>query len=140
MPYADLTGMYNRFSQERVDQLLDRDGDGQPDAGVFDAALADAQAEMDIILAQRYAVPLADPAPLVITTLACAIILYQLYRDDPPKLVAKRHAAALLTLEQFASGAASIPGLKPAPSSSIAVEEGPREFADTKLSEFHGDD
>jgi len=107
MPYCDQADLDNRFGAEEIARLLDRDGDGQPDAGVLDAALADADAVIDAWLSRRYAVPLSPvPAPLV--RLACVVTRFFLYDDKRPEEVSRDYDAAIKLLEKIANSEVSL--------------------------------
>ena len=66
MSYAVKFDLDTRFGIEEILQLSDRDNSGVTDSGVIDAALSDAQVEIDGYLAVRYALPLSS-IPLLVT-------------------------------------------------------------------------
>lgn len=70
--YCTQTQMVERFGEQLVTQLSDRQNLGAVDVAVLDAAMADAAAEIDMYLAGRYALPLSS-VPLTLTRLACIL-------------------------------------------------------------------
>jgi len=70
--YCTQADMTERFGEQMVTQLTDRENLGVVDASVLDAAIADASAEIDMYLAGRYALPLSS-IPLTLTRLACLL-------------------------------------------------------------------
>jgi phage gp36-like protein len=103
MPYATLTDLAARFGDEELTQLTDRLGTGVVDADVAQAALAEADAEIDAYLAGRYALPLAAVPPILVR-LACDIARYRLATDTPLEEVRKRYEDARRLLENLAAG------------------------------------
>lgn len=76
----------------RLHELLDRNGDGSPDVGVLDEAIADAGDEIDMRLRQRYgsAVPFAQitdptPTPKEIQRIARDLVLADLFGYVEPE-------------------------------------------------------
>lgn len=70
--YCTQAHMVERFGEQLVTQLTDRENLGAIDAAVLDAAIADATAEIDMYLAGRYALPLSS-VPLTLARLACIL-------------------------------------------------------------------
>lgn len=62
-----------------ITQALDDDGDGVADAGLFDQIVANAQAEVDGILGQRYTVPFANPIPAIVVDATTKLVAEKLY-------------------------------------------------------------
>lgn len=60
-------------------EALDDDGDGLEDAGLFDEVMAAACGDVDAYLAQRFTVPLTEPAPAIVKTAAEVFTLEKLY-------------------------------------------------------------
>lgn len=56
--YVTQDGFAARFSSDELLALTDRDGDDEADQAVWEAAAADAEAEVDTALAARYSLPL----------------------------------------------------------------------------------
>lgn len=132
MAYASVQNLIDRYGQDQVLVLADRDNDGEPDAEVTARAIADADAEIDAHLAGRYQLPLASVPP-VLERIACDIIMYRLCNE--PSLVTeesrKRFDDAQASLKRIESGKMSL-GMTPQPAqrtASAAFFEGkPRRF------------
>lgn len=80
--------------------------DGTPVAVRVDQALLDAAAEIDSYLGARFALPIAEPPP-VLTRIACDIAIYRLFetaRDDDVKDSRKRYEDAIRWLKAAADG------------------------------------
>lgn len=103
MPYCTLQNMIDRFGDEELIQLTDRDGAGAVDETVLDQAIADAGAEIDGWLAGRYPLPLAEVPPSL-TLRACDMARYFLYAAAPTELVQARYDAAVTWLKAVARG------------------------------------
>ena len=66
MPYASLEELtYAAGGTDRLTQLTDWDDDGVPDDAAIAQALAQADAFLDQYLSLRYAVPIANPSPVL---------------------------------------------------------------------------
>jgi len=105
MSYASKQDMIDRFGSDELIQLTDR---ATPPAGVIDdvvlnAAMADADDEINGYLQSKYTLPLAT-VPLLIKKLARAISRYNLYDDLPPEHVENQYKSAIKTLEGIARG------------------------------------
>ena len=120
MSYASLDDLVAAFGQAEVDQLLDRDGSGVHDPGVLEAALADADAEIDGYLVGRYALPLS-PVPRLIVRIACDITRYRLWSVNASEEVRRRYEDARRLLEALRQGAVQIGAPAPAPTDPLAV-------------------
>jgi phage gp36-like protein len=106
--YAAQQDLYDRFGQTEITALADRDGDGVPDPGVIDAALADASAEMDgYFRAAGYVVP-ATQTPTVTTRICANLARYNLYTNDAPEQVQRLHDDSIAWLKMVASGQISL--------------------------------
>lgn len=70
--YCTQPQMVERFGEQLIIQLTDRENLGAINEPVLAAALADAAAEIDMYLAGRYALPLSS-VPLTLTRLACIL-------------------------------------------------------------------
>lgn len=141
--YCTQQDLYDRFGQVQIDQLADRNADGVPDAGVVDAAIADASETIDGYIASRYTLPLAATPPLI-NRLCCDLARYQLFSDAVPELVQTRHDAAIKMLQQISAGtlslgldAADTPTPTDAPQSDPSVPD--RSFTSDSLKDFTSD-
>ncbi|MCE9679613.1 DUF1320 domain-containing protein [Shewanella sp. AS1] len=108
MPYATAEQMIARFGEQELIALTDRDGTaGGVVMTVLDTAIADASAIIDGYLAGRYALPLANPLP-VLARLCCDMARYGLYDDAVSDAVAKRNDDAVRFLEKVAQGSITL--------------------------------
>lgn len=64
--YASASEAEAAWGEDLTLRLSDRDGDGERDAGVVEAALAEASAHADSYLASRYGTPITDPDHVVV--------------------------------------------------------------------------
>lgn len=101
MTYATQDDLATRYGANELLQLADRDGDGIADPGVIEGALAEASAEIDLYLQGRYALPLTHP---LLTTLACDIARYRLWKDEATDRVRNAATDARRMLDHLASG------------------------------------
>lgn len=108
MAYATLQDMIDRFGETELAQLSDRSGQAVAvDPLVLDAKLADADAEIDGYLVQRYTLPLASVPP-VLKRVATDIARYHLYDDRATEQVTTRYKDAIAFLKDVAKGNAGI--------------------------------
>lgn len=103
MSYAIRQDLIDRFGQQELLQLLDRDGDGIEDSGLLTRVLADADAEIDSYLSGRYTLPLS-PVPARLPALACDIARYRLYATQATDEVRNRYQDAIKFLTLVAKG------------------------------------
>lgn len=103
MTYASVQDLVERFGEQEILQLTDRDHTGAIDEAVAERALRDATAEIDGYLAARYALPLAS-VPVVLVRLCADLGRYYLYDDHAPEQVSARHKAAVETLKRISTG------------------------------------
>lgn len=103
MPYCTLQDLIERFGEEELIQLTDREHTGVLDELVFEQARSDAEAEIDSHLAARYILPL-DGVPLILVRIACEITRYYLYSAHPTDTVKDRYEKALQTLKSAVRG------------------------------------
>lgn len=146
MPYASVDDLRERFGDREIDELLDRNADEAEDAGVADAILADASAEIDAILATRYATPVAD-APLL-KAICCDLARYRLYDDVAPEIVKERRKYSVDMLKAIGKGVGELLDSNGAPvadrqddgQAGGATYKQPREriFTDAGLNGFMG--
>lgn len=141
MSYATKQNMIDRFSQAELIQLTDV---AQPVTGaivdaVLNAALADADAEIDGYLVGQYLLPLPS-VPKNLTMLACDIARYKLYDDRVTEQVAKRYDDAVKYLRSVGKGELSLgldPANQPAATTGGPATDGPeRTFSKDTLSDF----
>lgn len=134
MAYATQNDMTARFGEDELVELTDRDRAGTVDAGVLEAVLVDASAEIDSYLAGRYAVPLAQ-APRFLSGLCCDIARYRLCGSGTrlTEVINERYRNAVRFLEKVAAGAVSIGpiagGAVPAADNPVIFNSGGKAFA-----------
>ncbi len=80
MPYATLQNMIDRYSNDSLLIVADRDDNGAIDIAIVDEAISDATAEIDTYVAAKYDLPLAV-VPKVLTRLCIDIAMYRLSAD-----------------------------------------------------------
>jgi phage gp36-like protein len=105
VPYAVLQDLIDRFGEDAIIALTDRD---LPPAGVVnealvDRALADAAATIDGYLQSRYTLPLTT-VPAMINVLACDIARYRLMAERPTDEARARFNDAIGWLSNVAMG------------------------------------
>jgi phage gp36-like protein len=113
MPYATQADLVARFGTEELVQLTDRTGADTVEAGVVDAALADAAAKIHGYLAARYALPVS-PAPDLLRSMQADVARYLLHGDRATELVRKNYEDALKLLRDLSEGKAVLAGASPA--------------------------
>ncbi len=105
--YCNKQNMIDRYGEEELLQLTDRDNLGAIDDNVLSQAIADAAAEIDGYLARRYTLPLPDvPASLI--RIACELSRYQLYDDAAPIGVKDRYDNSVRFLRLVSRGEISL--------------------------------
>lgn len=107
MSYASQADMVDRFSEDELIALTDRNYTGAIDATVLDRALADATAEIDGYLAARYQLPLTS-TPTVLVRVCSDIARYLLHDDNIPEPVELRYKSAVDLLRQVSNGRVSL--------------------------------
>jgi phage gp36-like protein len=111
MPYSTLSDLIKRAQggEPELIQLTDRNNLGAVDASVVDAAIADADSEIDSYLSVRYPTPVTVSSARL-TAASCDIALYRLHQANPPDPVEARYKEAILWLRDIAAGKAGLPG------------------------------
>jgi phage gp36-like protein len=114
MSYAAKADLETRFGTVEILQLSDRDGSGAADTGVVEAALADADVEIDGYLAVLYSLPLAS-VPALVKRLACDIARYRLWSDQASEQVRTGYEDAVGVLKRISAGTVrlSVSGVEP---------------------------
>lgn len=106
--YATTQDMINRFGEEELQLLTDRDGSlGAIADLVLDQAIADASAEIDGYLGGRYTLPLPS-VPAVLTRICCDIARYLLHDERAPEQLQKRYEASVKFLRSLGNGELSL--------------------------------
>ncbi len=107
MPYCSKQDLIDRFGEEELISLTDRDGMSMIDDQVLNQAIADADALMDGYLGSRYQLPLAN-VPQSLKPLACNMTRYQLHDDQSSEQVTERNKAAHAFLKSVSKGEISL--------------------------------
>ena len=110
MPYSALADITALIPERTVINLTDDSGLGVPDQVKVDAAIADADAEIDGYCAGRYTVPF-DPVPAVIRKCSADIAIYNLYSrcaESIPESRKDRYKNCLELLKNIARGIVTI--------------------------------
>ncbi len=107
MTYATQQNMIDRFGQQELVELTDKDNIGEINAALMALALADADAEINAYLAGRYTLPLAG-APPVLAKFAADIARYGLYGARAPEQVKARYDDAVKFFKLLAQGTVSL--------------------------------
>ena len=137
MAYITVDQMIARFGRDELLELTDRDNEGILNKTIIEAAIADADAEIDGYIAIAVTLPLAS-VPANITRLAADIARYRLYDERATDQVTKRYDNALEFLEMVATGKATL-GIEDdqnAASGSVEIEANSRVFTEDSLSSF----
>ena len=111
MTYATQQNMIDRFGQQELIELTDRNNTGAIDATVLGQALSDANSEIDSYLSGVTVLPLAT-VPARLTKLAADIARYELYGARCTDQVRQRYQDAVSFMKQVVMGTASL-GLDP---------------------------
>jgi len=105
MPYATLQDLETRYGADEINQLTDRDNDGNNDPDVVDSALNSASSEMDSYLGVRYSTPIATVSDNL-NRVCCDIARFLLHDDAATDEVEARYNRAIKWLQAIASGKA----------------------------------
>jgi len=139
MTYATQQNLIDRFGEQEIVQLTDRDGTGVIDAAVVTKALEDADGEINARIALKYTVPLT-PVPTIVVRLAADIARYFLYEDRVTEAVKARYDAVIRLLEQVGAGRASLGpdavGAEPSVAGGPEAEAPERIFTHDSLADF----
>lgn len=103
MTYCTPQDLIDRFGEDELLQLTDRDALGTLDHEVIERAIADAGAEIDSHLGGRYQLPL-HPVPRILTTYAADIARYRLYDEQATDQVQRRYDDARKFLQAASKG------------------------------------
>lgn len=138
MTYATQQDLIDRFGNDELLQLADRDGNSILDAEIIAKALSDADTLIDSHVGVRYDLPLVS-TPALLNQLASDIARYRLYKDGATEQVNDRYKDALRQLRAIAAGTAvlDIAGDQPTAAGAVVKSSGPaRIFTDKTLGEF----
>jgi len=106
MLYCSKQGLIDRFSEDELIQLTDRDSLGIINDEVLNRAIEDASTEMDSYLSRfNFTV---DTLPKSLEPLACNIARYNLYDDAPDEHITNRYNNAIKFLKSVNKGEITI--------------------------------
>lgn len=108
MTYCAKSDLVQRFGQREIDDLLDRDNDGDDDTSTLDSTIADADALIDSYVSSKYQTPL-DPVPQIIKYISCDITRFMLWDDNAPEEVRNRYNDAIARLKDIAKSMMKLP-------------------------------
>ncbi len=140
MSYATQADLVERFDQNQLLELADRDGDGTLDTDVVSRALADADAEIDVWIGKVHDLPLPSVPPRLVTV-ACDIAFYRLHPAAPSPDARQRYEDAIAFLRAVAEGRAVLDagGSPPPPAGDGVSHSAPdRVFTRDRLDAFEG--
>lgn len=107
--YIDQSDLEDRFGEDEIVRVSDRDRDGNEDVDLVADAISDAESEVDSYLGTRYRVPVQDP-PRVLVHRTCDIAHYLMLSrwSSATEQDQKRYDDAIEWLERVAAGQASL--------------------------------
>ena len=110
MPYTSQDQLVTRFGKRFLVNLTDRADEptGEIDAQIVNSAIASAQALIDGFLVNHYALPLAE-VPELISSLAEALVIYDLHVYEAPEKIVEGEKSARKTLAQIGEGKIGLP-------------------------------
>jgi phage gp36-like protein len=138
MSYCTRQDLIDRFGEDELVQLTDRQGSGIIDDATLTRAIADADDEINAWLSGRYALPLAV-VPSALARVACDIARYYLYDDAMIDLVENRYKQAIEWLKAVGSGRINLVTTNDAaagPLSGPVVQAPAQTFTDTLLAKL----
>jgi phage gp36-like protein len=120
--YATQQDIVDRYGQDLLLLIADRDADAVIDVDVVTRALTDATAEIDTYLAAKYELPLPS-VPEVLVRLCVDVVVYRLSSEADAATEERRirYDDAIALLRRIASGEVSLGLPDPPPSSSGAA-------------------
>jgi phage gp36-like protein len=119
MAYCTKTDLLNQISETELAQLTDDSAGAVVDDDIVDAAIADADSEIDGYCGEKYTVPFTD-VPGIVKKLSVGIALYNLFArretsmSGMPESRTNRYDKAIRFLLQVSKGQVSL-GEVPAP-------------------------
>jgi len=130
MSYCKPQDMVERYTEQELIQLTDRENTGDIDFTVLESAINDASSEIDGYLA-AYPLPLVI-VPRVLTRFSCDIARYYLYDDHAPERVEKLYDNAIDFFKLVAKGTVSLgvdnAGQQPITADNAQMQSGGRVF------------
>jgi phage gp36-like protein len=105
--YCAKQDLIDRFGENELVALTDRDNLNVINETVLTQAITDASAEMDGYLGGRYELPLITIPP-VLKSLCCNIARYKLYDEEASEQVTKRYDGSIKFLFSVSKGEISL--------------------------------
>ena len=139
MPYATSQDLQTRYGEYELEQLAPGENPGTFNQDRVNAAISDAEAEINSYLGQRYHLPL-ETVPAVLQAACCDMARYYLYASQPTEEVTARYNQRVTWLRDIANKKASLGIDQGQASSTFAVattkRSGDRVFTRDNLSGF----
>lgn len=139
MGYATQQDLVERFGEEELIQLTDREHAQLIVADVIDRALSDADAEIDSYLGVRYTLPLVS-IPVLLVSVAANIARFRLMGDATTEEARKRYEDAIRLLRLISRGEVVLVGAQtvpPPPGGITVTQRSPvRQFGSDTLSRY----
>lgn len=109
MSYAVAADIYARYGRDAATRLTDRDSPrrNEPDEAVINAAIAEAEGEIDSYLAGRYELPIANP-PAILKSRAVAMAWAKLHISVPNDNAENEAEIARRWLRDITAGRATL--------------------------------
>ncbi|MDD3582337.1 MAG: DUF1320 domain-containing protein [Desulfobacca sp.] len=106
MAYCSQDDLLKMIPEEELAEITSESG-GTPDPAVVAEAIAQADSEIDVYCAVKYAVPF-DPVPSLVKSLSVDLAVYHLYsrRSVAPEVRRQNYEDALSLLKAIAQGTA----------------------------------
>ena len=105
--YITKQGMIDRYGEDEIKRITDRNRTGDIDDQVLNQALLDAQSEVDAYISSRYATPLTTITEAISRTTA-DIARYRLYDERCPENIRQRYKEAVEFLQAVSAGRATL--------------------------------
>lgn len=107
MVYTTQAELIQRYGENELKELTDRDNSGSIDSTVVDKAIADAENEINSYLGARYALPIVGTVPSL-SLAAADIARFLLHENRATTEVAERYAIRIEWLKMVAAGKAKL--------------------------------
>ena len=140
MAYCTKADILERIAEDELARLTDDENGTTVDDSIVSRAITDADAEIDLHLAARHALPLPSTPP-VILTYSCEIAIFKLYsrRMGPPDYWQALYDNASKALKLIADGKVSLglsTGDEPDPGAPVELTSNDRQMTRDKLKGF----
>ena len=112
MPYSTLDDLQARRPDDTLIHLSDDKNGATVNTSKVAAAIADADADIDLYVGTQYTVPLSAPVPPKVLAMACDLAIYNLYKNRPgniPEHIGTLRTDAINVLEQIKDKQITLP-------------------------------